>query len=71
MANKTGKWEVELRAKKSPYVRGLDKRTGQKIKVSNWKVNVGGSGLLTKKAVIDFMKECYPWAMIVKIKPVK
>lgn len=71
MNYRTGKWAVEIRAKKSPYVRGLEKRTGRKIQESNQKLTVGGNDLLTKASVVKFIKRVYPWAVIVKIRPSK
>ena len=65
------KWKVTYRAKKSPYVVGLQKRRGIKMKESLTTVTFSGEDLNTRQNALRAFKKIYYWAIVTSLKKIR
>jgi len=65
------RWLVTYRAKKSAYVRGLEKRRGLAIKSKPTTVTFSGTNVGTRAAALKAFKKLYPWVVILSFRRVK
>ena len=61
-------WRITYRAKKSPYVLGLEKRRGEKLPYEEAIATISGNNIHTRADAIKAFKDWYSWAVIVKSK---
>lgn len=64
------RWQITYRAKRSPYVMGLQRREHIKITQKPNTVFVSGTHLDNRKNAEKYFKDVYYWAVIMSLKKV-
>jgi len=62
------RWQIIYRAKKTPYVIGLEKRTKTKIVSKPNTVYLSGNDLTDRKTALRRFKDIYYWAIVTSLK---